>query len=121
MGMPILVGKEEKSGWFMAAVVPSKGKCAHAARKVGDMLDSMGYNRLVMKSDQEPAISELKDVVKRSRAEEIIMEESPVEDSRSNGFIERAVQEVQGQIRVMKSALEGRYSTEVLPDHPGLP
>ena len=24
MGMPILVGREEKSGWYMAAVVPSK-------------------------------------------------------------------------------------------------
>ena len=27
MGMPILVGREEKSGWYMAAVVPSKGRC----------------------------------------------------------------------------------------------
>ena len=33
MGMPILVGREEQSGWYMAAVVPSKGKCAHAVQK----------------------------------------------------------------------------------------
>ena len=33
MGM-ILVGREENSGWHMAAAVPSKGTCAHAARKL---------------------------------------------------------------------------------------
>ena len=49
------------------------------------------------------------------------MEESPVEDSRSNGYVERAVQIVQDQIRTVKSALEGRMKEEVKPDHPGLP
>ena len=121
MGMPILVGKEEQSGWYMAAVVPSKGKCTHAVQKVEEMMDSLGYTKLVMKTDQEPAIMELKDTVRRSRTEEIIPEESPVEDSRSNGYIERAIQEVQGQIRTIKSAVEGRYKEEMAPDHPAIP
>ena len=51
MGMPILVGREEKSGWYMAAVVPSKGRCAHAVRKVEEMMDSLGYTKVVMKTD----------------------------------------------------------------------
>ena len=101
MGIPILVGKEEKSGWYMAAVVPSKGRCTHAVRKIEEMMDSLGYTKVVMKTDQEPAIMELKDSVRRSRVEEIIPEESPVEDSRSNGYIEKAIQEVQGQIRTL--------------------
>ena len=64
---------------------------------------------------------ELKDSVRRSRAEEIIPEESPVEDSRSNRYIERVVLEIQGQIRTLKSAIEGRYAKEIAPDHPALP
>ena len=70
------------------------------------MLDNLGYGEIIMKTDQEPAILELKDVVRRSRQEDIIPEESPVtspvEDSRSNGFIERAIQTVQGQSRQYK-------------------
>ena len=69
MGMPILVGREEQSGWYMAAVVPSKGKCAHAVQKVEDMIDSLGYTKVIVKTDQEPAIMELKDSDRRSRAE----------------------------------------------------
>merc|ERR1711973_507294 len=105
----------------MAAVVPSKGKCACAVKKVEEMMDSLGYTKFVLKTDQEPAIMELKDAVRRSRTEEIIPEESPVEDSRSNGYIERAIQEVQGQVRTIKSAVEGRYKEEIAPDHPAIP
>ena len=64
---------------------------------------------------------DLKETIKRARDGEVIMEESPVEDSRSNGYIERAVQTVQDQVRTMKSALEGRIGEDVKPDHPGLP
>merc|ERR1711888_459003 len=105
----------------MAAVVPQKGKCTPAVRKVEELMDSLGYTKVVMKTDQEPAIMELKDSVRRSRTEEIIPEESPVEDSRSNGYIERAIQEIQGHIRTLKSAVEGRYEEEIAPDHPAIP
>ena len=47
------------------------------------------------------------------RDDDIIMEESPIEDSMSNGYIERAIQTVQDQVRTMKSALEGRLGEEV--------
>ena len=56
------------------------------------MFDLLGYKRAIFKSDQEPAIVELKREVVRTRPEEIVLEESPVEDSRSNGYIERAIQ-----------------------------
>ena len=42
-------------------------------------------------------------------------------DSRSNGFSERAIQAVQGQIRTLKSALESRLGKPVPQDHPALP
>ena len=64
----------------------------------------LGYNRIVVKSDQQLAIVELKEIVNSSREEEIILEESFVEDSRNNGFIARAIREVQGQIRTQSKA-----------------
>ena len=109
VGMPILVAKDGESKWVRASVVPRKGRWPHACNRLEVMLDQLGHRRMLIKSDQEPAITELKEDLKRVRDEEIIMEESPVEDSQSNGFIERAIQEVQGQIRATKSALEARW------------
>ena len=34
LGMPILVARDRKTGWCMAGVVPHKGKCAHAVRRI---------------------------------------------------------------------------------------
>ena len=42
-----------------------------------------------------------------------IVEEVPVGSKGSNGIVERAAQTVEGQIRVMKSALEGRLGRKV--------
>ena len=121
LGMPILVVKDRKSGFRAAFVVPRKGKCSHATKRMNKVLDVLGYRRLVLKSDQEPAILQLKEQVKDERTEEIIMEMSPVEDSRSNGEMEKAIQDVQGQIRTMKSSLEMRYGRSVEPSHCCLP
>merc|ERR1711940_432632 len=79
LGMPILVAKDRESKWVMASVVPRKGRCPHACNRLETMLDQLGHRRMVLKSDPEPAITELKEDLKRVREEEIIMEESPVE------------------------------------------
>ena len=50
--MPILVARDRKTGWHMAGVVPSKGKCAHAMRRMGGMIDQLGYRKYILKSDQ---------------------------------------------------------------------
>ena len=78
-------------------------------------------SRLVFKSVQEPAILALKQAVRESMlAVEFVMEESPVEERRSNGTIEVMVREIQKQVRVMKSALEERMKCEVPSRHPVL-
>ena len=53
---------------------------------------------MILKSDQEPALIALKESLKRERDEDIVMEESPVGESASNGIIENAVRNVQGHI-----------------------
>ena len=46
-------------------------------------------------------------------ARRTIIEQSTVGSSGSNGVVERAAQTIEGQIRVMKSALEGRMGKKV--------
>ena len=57
----------------------------------------------------------LKEAAKRERKEGIVIESSPVKESKSNGGIEAAVQQVQWQFRTMKDALEARIGTRLKP------
>ena len=50
-----------------------------------------------------------------------IQESSPVGSSASNGFIEKGVQDVEGQARTIKHALETRIGSKVPSDHDVIP
>ena len=123
-GMPILVMKNSLDKWVSGIVVPQKGACEYAVKAVARKVQNGGYNRIIMKSDQEPAIKELLHAVKRERAEKIEFagigeEESAVGESSSNGMVERAIQDVQAQMRTLRLALEWRYWEEkIKEDHP---
>ena len=128
---PILVFKEKKSKAIFAHIVDQKGVGdGHLVERVVKDIDSMGYGRITVKSDQEPAIKDLTRELREQRWEdmhgltaavksmrsaetlvdltnvETIVEHSPVDSSQSNGFIERAIQDLQGQIRSVKPAIE---------------
>ena len=95
-GMPILVAKDRKKKVVRARVVPHKGKHWYSVKITSGMVDSLGYKRVVLKSDQGPAIMSMKEGVKNESGTEIFLEESPGYDSKGNGEIEQAVQQVQG-------------------------
>ena len=81
----------------------------------------LGYNKIILKSNNEPAIVALKQAIKTERSEEIIMEESPVGESASNGEIENAIKRIDGQFRAMKSSLEERLGQKLARDHCAVP
>ena len=58
-----------------------------------------------MRSDNEPAISALKEAVRRETDVEI---EVPVGDHQANGLFENAIKNAQGQFRMIQDALESR-------------
>ena len=106
----------------------TKGRHPYAIKRLSQDIGMFGYNRLIVKSDQEASIMELKDRVKRERHEQITLleekksiqiststmsEESPVSESKSNGEIERAIQTVQDQIGAVKGSLESRCGQHV--------
>ena len=47
----------------------------------------------------------------------MVVESSPVHSSKSNGIIERCVQEVQGMVRTMRSAIERRMGVKLGIEH----
>jgi hypothetical protein len=72
---------------------------------------------MIMKSDSEPAILLLKDLVRKETDVELVMEEAPVGDRAANGSVENGVKNIQGQFRVLKDALESRLGVRIQGDH----
>ena len=119
-GMPILVVKDIRqndtgTGMIFAQVVPQKGVQPFAVKALAGVVAQLGYQELVMKSDGEPAMVALKEAAKNERNERIVIESSPAKESKSNGAIEAAVQQVQRQFRTMKDALETRIGARLTP------
>ena len=56
--------------------------------------------------------------MRRQRIDETLSENSLVGDSRSNGMVERALQSVADQIRVLRAALEAKRKAKVPVIHP---
>ena len=70
-GMPILVMKNSADKWTSAFVVSLKVSNEYAIKAVAREIRNAGYNRIIIKSDQEPAVKELVNAVTRERAEKI--------------------------------------------------
>lgn len=104
-GMPTIVMVDRDSGHVSADMLPEKGNVPNAVKRLSHNLQFLGYKRIILKSDQEPAIVNLKAALVRERPEDIMTEASPVNEHQANGQVERAVRTVQGQIRTMRGAL----------------
>jgi len=120
-GMPIMVVKDRKPRIIRARVVPQKDNHGYGIKVLSGVLESLGHSKVILKSDQEPALMSLKDAVKSEVRVDVVMEESPEYESKSNGEVERAIQMVQGQFRTMKDRLESRYNQRIGGEHPCVP
>jgi hypothetical protein len=116
----VLVGRERTAGMSMATILPSKGSTGKfAPDKVLEFLVERGSQAgdIITKSDREVAVAFLvKDSVLERGDEKgcrTIVEETPVGSSGNSGVVEKAVQSIEGRIRVMKLALEDRIGHEI--------
>ena len=132
---PTLVIKERETGGIWALSGLQKGvHSKHLVTRINKIIDSMGTPHVILKSDQEPAMVSLQQEVRRNRWAEIqqimeaseaqretesggktTLEFSPAGESQSNGLVERAIQEVQGQVRTLKHRLEERCGIRTTP------
>ena len=117
--LPILIVKDRRSKAIWSVPVPAKGTThPYPARALVNILDSMGYKRVILKSDQEASIKALCEVVKNGWRGEVVPENSPKYESPSNGEVERAVQEIQGIATTFKEAVEQRIGTSLAKELP---
>ena len=84
-------------------------------------IELLGYNKIILKSDNEPSILALKKAVKDITKIEIISEESPVGNHQANGEIENAIKRFAGQFRTLKESIESRYQVRLKPEHHCIP
>ena len=122
---PILVSTCNKSGWIKSDVLPTKsGQNKHCVMMLVNLYILLGFARFISKSDQEPAILDLRRrAISYSKSEhgmEIVPEESPTYESPSNGFVEGACGRVKALVRTLKLAAEILHNTTIPKDHPML-
>ena len=123
----VLVARERTTRMTMSSAVPSKSTGTFIARRVVAFMREVGceHGDVIVKSDQEPAMTALLSEVGRVRAAggggKFIVESSPVGSSASNGIVERAIRSVEQQTRVLKSCLEERWSCKIPARHPIMP
>ena len=110
--LTILVAKERTTRMLMSTVVQAKSSVEFAAKRTLAFLREIGCEHVAMtvKSDNEPSMSALVTQIGKLRAanggQRFSVEMSPAYSSASNGVVERGVQTVQGQVRVLRSAVE---------------
>ena len=118
---PILVSHNNVSEKISGHVLTAKGTVEQLTRVLRDA----GRTKLVLKSDREPAILDLKAqaaaVVRARRSLDVIPEESPEYEHQANGAAEVAVREVKAQARSLRFAVEELHKCVIGPDHIILP
>ena len=109
--MTILVMVETLCNSVWAYSIEGKGAASAdwLAPKIVEDMNTIGManERIIAKSDQEPAIVQLQHEVARLRKDAgTAIENSRVGDSNSNGAVERAIREVKGMTRTLRCHLE---------------
>eukprot|EP00973_Karenia_brevis_P090589 12403341-Karenia_brevis.AAC.1 len=116
----ILTVKDTKSKAVFCYPCNSKSPNAEVAARIIEDIEILGYNRVAIRCDNEPAVKKLQQIIIESREQNTIPQNSPKYSSQSNGAVERAIQSVTGHIRVTKFALEQRIKTKIPADWPVL-
>jgi len=124
--MKVLVAKDSKSKTIFAHAVVAKGsdEDGYAVSRLVEDIAWLGHTRIILKSDNEPAILKvLKDSLRTARVEveelEQIQEEQAVKyDSRSNGDAENAVKQVTKLLRTLKLCLGKMMGKKIPTSHP---
>ena len=103
-----------------ATEVPKKGGGqSWVVKQLRECIDSYwGKTKVVIRSDGENAIKDLKHEIQATRRHITMLEQSPTGESQSNGLSEQSIREVEGVARTWRSSVEGRYEIKLGNDHP---
>ena len=120
----LLIVRDGKSKAVFAHVVPQNG-IDEKGFAVGSLVEDckwLGYNKIVFKSDNEPAIVKLlTEALRELRIqglEQRLEEHSPEYDPQSNGSAEVGVKLFKGHLRTLRSCLEAKIGFKIPVRHP---
>ena len=106
---PILAVCDSRTRAIFAHDMKEKGANEDTLKQLEDDIKNLGYEgiSIIIKGDQEPSIMAIQEALSRRRNDgQIVLENSPVGESSSNGRVERAIQSIQGQVRTIKDQVE---------------
>ena len=133
----MFLGPKEVAGQTLACIVvreaetrmtvPCKTTGTYNWKRIVAFLHETGclHGDMIVRSDQELAVMSIMEEVGKIRAQRgggrFVVENSPVGSSQSNGVAEKAIQSVQGQVQVLKLALEKRWGIKIPHRHSVIP
>lgn len=110
----VLVVKDRLSKALWACPVPSKGvDNPYGAKCIVRVLDLLGYKVVILKCDQERPIIAPASKAKEMWSGEVVPENSTKGESKSNGEVERAVQEAEGMATTLEEDLETHVGAKI--------
>ena len=109
-------------------MVPRRGPEPYAVRGVCDVLQKLGYTRMIIKYAGEPSISALVTAVQKEWAgdsknvqQQLIPHTSATDDHSSTGAVEAMVRNLEKLTKTSKVSLEEDLGVSILPTSPILP
>ncbi len=110
----MIVAKHEPTGLVVAYTVTAKGPSdGWVVKRLAQDIEEFGQRDIILKTDGEPAIVSLQGAVQGARQGRTIPRNPPAYNPQSNGACEKGVQDVTGQVRLLKLALEARLGVAI--------
>ena len=100
----VLVIADAASGAIHAVYCPSKTATEYMVQVVAKFINGLGYDRVILHTDQEPSIMKQAKEVQKARARPVITRTGARYSHQSQGLVERAVRTVKGQPRAIWTA-----------------
>ena len=114
--LPILCVKcrNSSTGCVGATVVDRKGASDYASSFLIAFIKSLGFKRILVRSDNErPLLSLIERVTSNLTGVELVLMTSPEGDHQANGLAEVGVREIKAQTRILRSQLEQRLGSRI--------
>ena len=110
--LPILCVKcrNSSTGCLGATVVDRKGASDYASSFLTAFIKSLGFKRILVRSDNERSLLSL---IERVTGVELVLMTYPEGDHQANGLAEVGVREIKAQTRILRSQLEQRLGSRI--------
>ena len=114
--LPVLCVKcrNSSTGCVGATVVDKKGTSDYASSFLTAFIKSLGFKRILVRSDNEGSLLRLIErVTCNLTGVELVLMTSPEGDHQANGLAEVGVREIKAHTRILRSELEQRLGSRI--------